>query len=70
MFELHVPEMKSEACAAKIRSAVAGVDSGARCDIDLGTNRVKITSAMAPVDFVEAMEDVGYMAQLFGAGLK
>jgi copper chaperone CopZ len=67
MFELHVPEMKSEECAAKIRKAVAGVDSGARCEIDLDAKRVTVSSAMAPVDFVEAMEDVGYMSRLFGA---
>jgi copper chaperone CopZ len=67
MYQMHVPDMKSEECAVKIRQAIAGVDDGAGCDIDLKSKMVTVTSPLPPSDFVEAMEEVGYMARLFGA---
>jgi copper chaperone CopZ len=67
MYKMHVPDMKSEECAAKIRKAIAGVDDGARCDVDLKEKMVTVASPLPPSDFVEAMEEVGYMASLFGA---
>jgi copper chaperone CopZ len=67
MYQMHVPDMKTEECAAKICKAIAGVDDGAGCDIDLSKKMVTVASPLPPSDFVEAMEEVGYMASLFGA---
>jgi copper chaperone CopZ len=67
MFKLHVPDIKSEECAAKIRKAVAGVDDGAECDVDVDKKLVQVMSPLPPSDFVEAMEEAGYAASLFGA---
>jgi copper chaperone CopZ len=64
MIEFHVPNMKSEKCAATIRGAVTGVDAGARCDVDLDTKRVAVESLAPPMDLVEAMEEVGFLATL------
>jgi copper chaperone CopZ len=64
MHELHVPDMKSEKCVATIRKAVTGLDGDARCEADLEKKRVFIDSALPPMDLVEAMEEVGYLATL------
>jgi copper chaperone len=67
MIKLHVPDMTCSNCAATITKAVKGVDPDALCEVDLGAKYVHIDSAMMPSDFVEALEDVGYMAALVGA---
>ena len=64
MFHLDVPNMKSEECAAKIRNAVKGVDGKARCEIDLEALRVHLESPLPPSDFIEALEEVGYVSAL------
>lgn len=63
--ELNVPDMSCEHCVATIRKAVAGIDAGATCDIDLEGKRVTIGSVRPPSDFVEALEEAGYSAGLF-----
>ena len=64
MIELNVPDMSCDHCVRSIRSAVAGVDGGASCDVDLGAKRVRVTSSLPPSDFVEALEDAGYKSML------
>jgi len=64
MIELNVPDMSCDHCVKSIRSAVAGVDSGAACDVDLGNKRVRVASSLPPSDFVEALEDAGYKSML------
>lgn len=67
MIELDVPDMTCEKCATTIRKAVGGVDASAACDIDLRSKRVRVTSALPPSDFVEALEEVGYLPSLVRA---
>jgi copper chaperone CopZ len=62
MLEFDVPGIKSEKCAATIRGAIQGVDGGARCDVDLAAKRVAVESLLPPMDLVEAMEEVGFLA--------
>lgn len=67
MIELNVPEMSCDHCVKTIRNAVGRVDAGASCEVDLEGKRVRVQSARPPSDFVEALEDVGYMATIAGA---
>lgn len=67
MIEMNVPDMTCNHCVATIRKAVAGVDEGARCDVDLDAKRVVVDSALPPSDFVEALEEVGYTPELLRA---
>jgi copper chaperone len=67
MIELNVPEMTCQHCVTTITRAVKGVDEGARCEIDLDAKRVQIDSVLPPSDFVEALEEVGYVASLLRA---
>lgn len=67
MIELNVPDMSCSHCVDTIRKAVAGVDQGARCDIDLEKKSVHVASALPPSDFVEALEEAGYMSTLVRA---
>lgn len=67
MIELNVPDMHCNSCVGRITQAVKGVDAGARCEVDLGTRNVFIDSALPPSDFVEALEEVGYAANLMRA---
>lgn len=64
MIELNVPSINSEQCAAVIRRAVRGIDEGASCEIDLNSKRVRLDSHYPVSDFVEALEEVGYMAMV------
>ena len=67
MIEMNVPDMTCNHCIATIRSAVARVDEGARCEVDLGAKRVVVDSALPPSDFVEALEEAGYTPELLRA---
>ena len=64
MIELNVPDMTCDHCVKSIRGAVAGVDRGATCDVDLQGKRVRVGSKLPPSDFVEALEEVGYKSIL------
>jgi copper chaperone len=67
MIELNVPDMSCTHCVATITKAVKGVDDGARCEVDLATKSVFVDSALPPSDFVEALEEAGYAANLLKA---
>lgn len=62
MIELNVPSITCEECAATIKRAVKGVDEGASCDVDIDAKRVRVESHYPVMDFVEALEEVGYSA--------
>lgn len=64
MLEFNVPNMTSAKCAGLVTGAVKSVDSAAACEVDLETKRVFVDSSLPPSDFVEAMEEVGYLATL------
>ena len=67
MIEMNVPDMTCNHCAETIRKAVLGVDQGAACEVDLADKRVRVASARAPSDFVEALEEAGYSPRLLSA---
>ena len=67
MIELNVPDMHCSNCVSTITKAVKGVDEGAPCEVDLAAKSVFIDSALPPSDFVEALEEVGYAANLLKA---
>lgn len=64
MIHLNVPNISSEQCAATIRRAVKGIDDTASCEIDLDAKSVRVDSPYPVSDFVEALEEVGYMAMV------
>ena len=67
MIEMKVPDMSCNHCVDTIRKAVAGIDAGASCEIDLERKRVAVESSLPPSDFVEALEDAGYTPELLRA---
>ena len=67
MIELTLPTMTCNHCVTTIRKAVAGVDEGARCEVDLDAKRVVVDSPLPPSDFVEALEEAGYRPELLRA---
>jgi copper chaperone CopZ len=64
MMEFKVPNLATAKCASTVMGAVKGVDGAAHCEVDLEGKRVLVDSLMPPTDFVEAMEEVGYLATL------
>jgi copper chaperone len=67
MIEMNVPDMSCNHCVQAIRKAVAGVDTSARCEVDLDAKRVVVDSPLPPSDFVEALEEAGYTPELLRA---
>jgi copper chaperone len=67
MHVFSVADMTCNRCVTTIKKAVKGVDSAARCEVDLDQKRVLVFSALPPSDFVEAMEEAGYFARLWQA---
>ena len=67
MIEMNVPDMTCNHCVATIRKAVAGVDDGARCEVDLAGKRVRIESARPVEEFRAAIEDAGFTPEAPGA---
>ena len=64
MFNLEVPNISSEQCAATIRRVVKQVDESAFCDVDIQARRVRLDSPYPVADFIEALEEVGYAAMV------
>jgi copper chaperone len=62
MIELNVPNITCQECANTIKRAVKGVDEGASCEVDVDAKRVRLDSPYPVMDFVEALEEVGYTA--------
>ena len=64
MIELKVPNITCDECATTIKRAVKGVDEAARCEVDIDAKSVRVDSPYPVADFVEALEEVGYMAMV------
>lgn len=60
MIEFTVNDMTCGHCASTITRAVKDVDSASRCEIELGTKKVRIESAHPAGDFKAAIEEAGY----------
>ena len=60
MIEFTVNDMTCGHCASTITRAVKDVDSASRCEIDLGTKKVRIESAHPAGEFKAAIEEAGY----------
>ena len=60
MIEFTVKDMTCGHCAATITKAVAAVDAGGRCEVDLQGKRVRIESARPAEEFRTALEDAGF----------
>jgi copper chaperone len=60
VIEITVNDMTCGHCASTIARAVKEVDAAGRCEVDLATKRVRITSTRPAREFVEAIEEAGY----------
>ena len=60
MIEFTVNDMTCGHCASTITRAVKDVDAASRCEIDLGTKKVRIESTHDAGEFKEAIEEAGY----------
>ena len=60
MIEFTVNDMTCGHCASTITKAVKEVDAAARCEIDLGTKKVRIQSAREAAEFQAAIDEAGY----------
>jgi copper chaperone len=60
MIEFTVGDMTCGHCASHITRAVKDVDAAAKCEIDLGTKRVRILSEREAAEFQAAIGDAGY----------
>lgn len=63
MIEFTVNDMTCGHCASTITRAVKDVDAAGRCEIDLGTKKVRIDSRRPAADFKAAIEEAGYTPQ-------
>ena len=60
MIEFTVDDMTCGHCASTITRAVKEVDAAGKCEIDLGSKRVRISSDRPVGDFRAAIEGAGY----------
>ena len=60
MIEFTVDDMTCGHCASTITRAVKEVDAAGKCEIDLGSKRVRISSDRPAEDFRAAIEGAGY----------
>ena len=60
MIEFTVNDMTCGHCASTITKAVKEVDAAAKCEIDLGSKRVRISSTHPAQEFVAAIQEAGY----------
>ncbi len=60
VIELTVNDMTCNHCASTITRAVKDVDAEGKCEIDLGSKRVRISSSRPAEEFVAAIQEAGY----------
>jgi len=60
MIEFAVNDMTCGHCVSSVTKAVKEADAAARCEIDLGTKRVRITSEQPGEAFRAAIEEAGF----------
>jgi copper chaperone len=67
MSDFIVEDMTCGHCASTITKAVKEVDGEARCEIDLGAKRVRVTSGKPAAEFLEAIQEAGYTPRVAAA---
>jgi copper chaperone len=67
MIEFRVEDMTCGHCASTVARTVSDVDSGGKCEIDLGEKRVRIRSSLPAEDFQVAIQEAGYTPVLVGS---
>jgi len=60
VIEFTVNDMTCGHCVSSVTKAVKEADAAARCEIDLGTKRVRITSDQPADAFRTAIEEAGF----------
>lgn len=60
MYELKVEGMSCGHCVAAVTRALQEVDAGAKVDVDLGTQTVRVQSSASLDKVREAVEEAGY----------
>ncbi len=65
--QLAIDGMTCAACVARVEKALASVDGVAEASVNLATHSARITGSAAPEALAEAVEDIGYGAQVMGA---
>ncbi len=67
MLEFNVTGMTCKHCSAAITAAIHQQDPAAMVEIDLSGGRVQVVSGVNPKQFIEAIEQAGYEAELVKA---
>lgn len=67
MVTLRIGDMTCGHCAGTIARAIAGVDKGARVEVDLPGKLVNIGSLAAEGELMEAIRDAGYTPEKVSA---
>ena len=62
--EFTVPDMSCGGGANAITRAVTSLDPAAKLEVDLPVKIVKVTSTLAPAQFIEAIEAAGFHPSL------
>jgi copper chaperone len=62
--EFNIPDMSCGGCANAITRAVKSLDPVARLEVDVPVKIVKVTSTLAPEQFIEAIEAAGFHPSL------
>lgn len=60
MYELKVEGMSCGHCVSAVTKSVLAVDTGAKVDVDLAQQKVRINSGASLEDIKAAVEDAGY----------
>lgn len=67
MITLRISDMTCGHCASTIARAVAGVDKGARVEVDIPGKTVSITSSAPDSEVMEAIQEAGYTPERLAA---
>lgn len=60
MMIFSVEGMRCGPCARAVTSAVQAIDSAAKVEVDLSSNRVVVDSSLEPAEIAGAIEKAGY----------
>ena len=59
-YQFHLPDMSCGHCVAAITEAARALDAAAALEFDRESRRVRVQSAKAREEWVEALTDAGY----------
>ncbi|MFM0228362.1 heavy-metal-associated domain-containing protein [Paraburkholderia dipogonis] len=62
--EFAIPDMSCGGCASAITRAVTSLDPAAKLEVDVPVKIVKVTSALAAEQLIEAIEAAGFHPSL------